>query len=58
MFNPTALQYVHESQADDISLDLESLMKAVRAEGAALYAAAVAFQKDQPGGPCTFANAT
>ena len=58
MFNPAALQYVHESQADDITLDLESLMKAVRAEGAALYAAAVAFQKDQPGGPCNFANAT
>jgi len=57
MFNPTALQYVHESQADDISLDLESLMKAVHAEGAALYAAAAALQKDQPGGPCNFANA-
>ena len=51
MVSPHALQHAHESQTDGPVLDLESLMKAVRAEGAALYAAAIALDRDRPGGP-------
>ena len=49
--SPHALQHAHERQAEGSVLDLESLMRAVRAEGAALYAAATALDRDRPGGP-------
>jgi len=45
-----ALQHGHECQADGSALDLDALMKAVRAEGAALYAAATALDKSSAGG--------
>ena len=48
---PSALQNAHEGTGDDTSLDLESLMRAVRAEGAALYAAATALGKAYTGAP-------
>lgn len=53
MSNPAelqrALQQQRECQHDAAALDLAALMKAVRAEGAALYAAATALDKTQAG---------
>ena len=44
-----ALRQQHECQHDAAALDLATLMKAVRAEGAALYAAATALDRNQAG---------
>ena len=44
-----ALQQQHECQHDAAALDLATLMKAVRAEGAALYAAATALDRSRAG---------
>ena len=44
-----ALQQQHECQHDAAARDLDALMKAVRAEGAALYAAATALDRSRAG---------